>query len=219
MLVLVRALIRFLLWTLVLVGGVIGILRAVVIRWVTLPTDDPTFEASVLPTISGGDTILVMRLTTPTFGDLVLCPEPDYPSRYVIGRIIGESGDTVRLINGKPEVGNKKFASERNCDPGTFSYPDPNNDAEEITQNCIIEAIANHLHKAGVTSGHVVSPQTLEFDVGEGQLFLLSDNRLHPYDSRDFGLVQAETCKETVFARLVSRKGWTDAENRMNYLQ
>jgi signal peptidase I len=206
-------------WTLIICGGLIGIARAVAIRWLTLPTDDPVFEASVLPTLSGGDTIVVARITRPTFGDLVICPEPDYPSRYVIGRIIGESGDSVELDSGVPTVGRKKFTQERACDPNTFSYPDPNNEAEEVTLQCNMEAVANHLHKVGSIGAHHVSPVHLEFDVPEGKVFLLSDNRLHPYDSRDFGLVDADSCRETVVLRLASKKGWTDAENRMNYIQ
>lgn len=200
-------------------GGIIGIARAVAIRWLTLPTDDPTFETSVMPSLFGGDTILVLRITQPTFGDLVLCPEPDYPQRYVIGRIVGEAGDTVHLDNGIPSVGRKKFIQERACDPHTFSYPNPNNEADEITVQCNVEAIANHLHKVGDIGNHPISAQHLAFDVPEGKFFLLSDNRLHPYDSRDFGFVDVASCKETVVARLVSKKGWTDAENRMNYIQ
>jgi signal peptidase I len=206
-------------WILILVGGLLGIARATAIRWLTLPTDDPIFEASVLPSMSGGDTIVVARVTRPVFGDLVICPEPDYPSRYIIGRIIGESGDSVVLDGGVPTVGGKGFVRERSCDPSTFVYSDPNNEAEEITLQCDMEALANHLHKVGTFGGHHVSPVHLEFDVPEGKLFLLSDNRLHPYDSRDFGFVDADSCRETVVLRLASKKGWTDAKNRMNYIQ
>lgn len=214
-----RTLVRFLAWTAVLVGLVIGIGRAFVFRWVTLPLNDPVFEASVLPTLRGGDLILTVRLTRPTMGDLVLCPEPDYPDRYVIGRIVGEGGDTVRVVDGVPFVNGKDFRTERGCDEPWFTYPHPDNDTEEVKQQCEWEALTNHLHMVGSIGSHKVTPEEIEFSVEDGKLFLLSDNRLHPYDSRDFGLVEASTCKETVIARLVSKDGWMDSERRLDYIQ
>jgi signal peptidase I len=205
-------------WTLLAVVLILGVARAVAIRWVRLPVNDPTFEASVLPTLAGGDLILTSRIGQPTFGDLVLCPEPDYPDRFIIGRIIGEGGDKVRVVHSTPFVNGKRFQTERRCDPGQFTYFEPIND-EEITQDCSWEALANHLHMMGTVGGFKVRPEELEFDVEEGTYFLISDNRLHPYDSRDYGLVDTSTCKETVVARLVSKDGWMDSENRLDYIQ
>ncbi len=215
----VRTLLRLLLWTILLVGLVVGIARAVAVRWFWLPTDDPVFHTSILPTLSPGDLILVQRITRPDFGDLVVCPEPGYPERYVIGRIAGLPGDEVELKDGVPLVNGKSFVQERSCDPHVFSYPNPNNEAEEIEQHCGWEAMANHLHMMGNPRGHQVPLSNNRFDVAEGTFFLLSDNRLFPYDSRDFGLVDISSCRETVLARLVSRQGWMDSENRLDYIQ
>ena len=214
-----RSLVRFLAWGLLAVGLLLGILRATVLRWFWLPTNDPIFETSVIPSLRGGDLILTSRITSPKFGDLVVCPEPDHPERYVIGRIIGEPGDEVEIINGEPRVGRYKFIVERNCDPGKIKYPNPDNEAEEVVQYCDMEAIANHLHRTGGLGGHEIRPETLTYTVTEGKFFLISDNRLYHYDSRDFGLVDIDSCKETVFLRLVSKEGWLDAENRLNYIQ
>ncbi len=46
----------------------------------------------------------MQRITVPTFGDLVLCPEPNYPERYVIARIIGLPGDVLRLKDQMPQL-------------------------------------------------------------------------------------------------------------------
>jgi hypothetical protein len=80
-------------------------------------------------------------------------------------------------------------------------------------------AMANHLHKVGEIGQHLVTAADVVVDVPEGKWFLLSDNRVFPYDSRDYGLVDADTCKETVVGRLVSKKGWMDSKNRLNYIQ
>lgn len=215
----VRTLIRFLVWSTLFIGVIIGIGRALAFRWVWLPENDPIFEASVKPTLGSGDLILLSRITRPTFGDLVLCPEPDYPSRYVIGRIVGEPGDEVRVVDGKPFVNGKGFLNERACDERSFTYPHPSNDTEEVVQHCYWEALANHLHMVGAIHDQKVAPEEVQFTVTEGKLFLLSDNRLHPYDSRDFGLVDASTCKETVIGRIVSKDGWMDSERRLDYIQ
>lgn len=214
-----RTLIRFLLWTALIVGLIVGTARATFFRWFQLPTNDAIFEASVQPTLQGGDWVLAWRLTKPRFGDLVVCPEPDYPERYVIGRIVGEAGDSVEIKDGKPAVPGVKFTLERSCTPGAVTYPHPSNEAEEVTLSCHWEEIANHIHKMGSTRGHKVRAENFQMDIGEGKFFLLSDNRLHPYDSRDFGPVDASTCTETIVGRIVSREGWMDSENRLNYIQ
>lgn len=201
-----------------IIGLVIGVARAVAIRWLRLPIDDPIFEASVHPSLRGGDLILAVRITRPTFGDLVLCPDPEHPEHYVIGRIAGQPGDTVRMVNGQPFISGKASRIERICDPREFTLLSPH-DESEVTQSCVWEALANHLHMIGSVSGHKITPEEVEVRVEEGTYFLLSDNRLFPYDSRDYGLVDMNSCKETVVARLVSKDGWMDSKNRLDYIQ
>jgi signal peptidase I len=214
----VQTLVRFLVWTAVILGLLLGVLRAVAIRWYWLPSDDPVFEASVSPTLAGGDLIVTARVTHPVFADLVLCPEPDAPNRYIIGRIVGEGGDSIQITNGEVFVNGKTFRSERGCDPWKFTLIDPNTD-EEIDQGCYWEDLAGHLHMTGDMRGSKIRPEERQFEVEEGTFFLLSDNRLFPYDSRDYGLVEVDTCKETVIARIVSAKGWMDVARRLDYIQ
>jgi signal peptidase I len=215
----VRTLIRALLWSVILIGAILAVARLTAFRWFRLPVDDPVFSASTRPTLWEGDLVLTWRIVQPTFGDLVVCPEPNFPSRIVIGRIVGEAGDKVVIHDGVPTTNGKPYQTERGCDPNTFTFPNPNNEAEEVSQNCGWEAIANHLHMVGSTNGHKVMPADVAIEVPEGKLFLLSDNRVFPYDSRDFGLADVATCKETIIARLVSKNGWMDSKNRLNYIQ
>lgn len=210
---------RFLVWSALILGVVIGVARITAIRWVRLPMNDPVFETSVLPTLEGGDLLLLWRLSQPTFGDLVLCPEPQFPDRYVVGRILGEGGDQVRLKDGQVFVNGKSFVNERSCDPPTIEYPHPDRDSEQVKQPCSWEDAAGTLHMVGGVSGAKISPFEQQSQVPEGHWFLVSDNRLFPYDSRDFGLVDKSTCKEIVLGRLVSRRGWTDSKRRMTYIQ
>ena len=55
--------------------------------------------------------------------------------------------------------------------------------------------------------------------VPDNQVWLVSDNRLFPYDSRDFGAVPRETCTETIFFRLVGAGGFFDTSTRNQYIR
>ncbi len=214
-----RSLIRFLLWGVIFVAGILAVARFTAFRWLRLPIDDPVLAASVRPTLWEGDLILTARFMKPHFGDLVLCPEPDYPSRYVIGRVLGEGGDHVEFHDGVPTTNGKAATSERRCDPAVFTFPHPDNEAEEVSQDCSWLELAHHLHKSGTIGAHTFRPKDTAVDVPDGKLYLVSDNRLFPYDSRDFGFVDVETCKETIVARIMSKEGWMDSKNRLNYIQ
>lgn len=210
---------RFLVWCAIIIGLIIGALRLTMIRWVRLPTmaADPVFSLSVLPTLEGGDLILTFRLGTPDFGDLVLCPEPGAPERYIIGRVFGEGGDRVKITNSVPTVNGDSFVLERSCDPSVITYRHPETGAE-VKQQCHMEAVAGGLHPIGVGDGQKIVPENREYNVPDGRWFLLSDNRLYPYDSRDYGYVDAASCKERVFGRLVSQRGWKDVNKRLTYI-
>jgi len=211
---------RFLIWVAIFVGVIVGGLRLFFVRWLRLPENDPVFTTSLLPSLEGGDLIIVQRVTKPIFGDLVLCPEPNYPQRYVIGRILGLPGDVVRINAQAPEVNGKTFPFERICNPNTIRYPHPAMPSEEVEQQCYYEALASQrVHKTGRTGGHKVTPEDRSYQVPDGQVFLVSDNRLFPYDSRDYGVVPVDSCKETVALRLVGKLGWTDVQKRMTLIQ
>lgn len=210
---------RFLVWSLIIIGLVIGALRLTVLRWVRLPSmpADPVFALSVLPTLEGGDLVLTFRLGTPDFGDLVLCPEPGAPQRFVVGRIFGEGGDRVKVTDGVPTVNGDGFIFERSCDPPITTFTHPETHAE-VKQQCHMEAVAGSMHPTGGVEGHKIATENREYNVPTGRWFLLSDNRLFPYDSRDYGYVDAATCKERVFGRLVSERGWKDVARRLSYI-
>lgn len=211
-----RRIFRAVLWLAILVGLVVGVARLFFIRWWRMPEDDAWLQASVAPTLGGGDLVLLWRLTKPTFGDLVFCPEPDAPERIVIGRIAAEAGDRIRVTPNGVWINGKRTRSERSC--GKFEVVDPNTGVT-ITQSCDFEDMAGVGHTAGLAGGRRSEAASIELEVEPDKVFLLSDNRLFPYDSRDYGLVERATCKETVLFRLVSRKGYHDVESRFTFIR
>jgi signal peptidase I len=212
----VRKLARFLLWTAVVVGGVIGLARLVAIRWWRVPSDDPVLEASIAPSLRGGDLVLLWRATAPRFGDLVVCPEPEAPERMVVGRLIGEEGDRVLVEASNVTINGKRARTERACDP--FEVIDPNTGAE-VKQHCDVEEVTGHSHMRGSTAGQRLAPPPQEREVADGHVFLLSDNRQYPYDSRDFGTAERSSCREAVVFRLVSGDGYFDHKNRFTVIR
>jgi signal peptidase I len=213
-----RKVVRFLVWVALAAGVIVGVARLTAIRWLRVPTGDPYLEASIAPTLRGGDLIIVWRLTPPKFGDLVLCPEPDASERVVIGRIVGEEGDKVKVDGARLDVNGRQAETEVACDPAKFTAVHPTTSAE-IEQRCDIEAVAGHAHMRGGITGERVLPTPVNTTVEDGKVFLLSDNRLLPYDSRDFGQVDRATCTETVLFRLVSAAGFFDAESRFTFIR
>jgi signal peptidase I len=212
-----RKVLKFLLWTALVLGIIVGVARATAIRWWRIPTGDPILEASLAPTLRGGDLVLLWRLTKPSFGDLVVCPDPEAPDRVVIGRLIGEEGDTVATDDQKVFLNSKPAQTERAC--GDFEVADPTTGAS-VRQLCEIEVISGHSHKSGLVAGiSRMAPVPIKKEVGPGHVFLLSDNRTYPYDSRDFGNVDRATCRETIVFRIVGQGGYADVEARFSVIQ
>jgi signal peptidase I len=214
-----RRIFQILIWTALVLGVVIGLLRAVALRWWRVPSDDPYLSASVSPSIQAGDLILLWRLTPPGFGDLVLCPEPKQPGRVVIGRIVGESRDDLEVNGADITLNRKRQIVESHCHhPGTFVEHDPASGIE-VEQVCTYEELVNSTHMRGELVAHGVRPPDVKTTVPDGQVFLVSDNRQYPYDSREFGPVPRETCTETVFFRLVGAGGFFDHKSRNTYIR
>lgn len=213
------ALLRFLLWTALVLGVIGAFLHLTVLRVWRVPMNDPVLQASLAPTLEPGDLVLLWRLTEPTFGDLVLCPEPDYPERVVVGRVFGEGNDVVEFRKGSPRVNGEGFQIERQCTPDEFALSHPDDESKVVTQRCVWEAMANRVHMTGSTASHGEPRDWEETEVPPGQLYLVSDNRLFPYDSRDYGTVPRDSCRETVVFRLVSSEGWGDSDARLTVIQ
>jgi len=212
----VQGLIRFLAWTGVLVGILIGVARWTAIRWWQIPDDDPELSASITPSLQGGDWVLLWRFTEPVLGDLVLCPDPDDPTNIVIGRIAAEAGDVIVLEEGKVSVNEHTYDSELNCTERTFSVVDPDS-LEDVELSCDMEAIGERTHMRGY--GGKPSRRRISRRVEVGEVFLLSDNRTLPFDSRHYGPMQRDTCKERIFFRLVSKKGFMDTDRCLTYVR
>jgi signal peptidase I len=207
---------RYLGWTLFIAGAVIGLARLTVIRWWQVPLGDPYLEASLAPSLQGGDWVLLWRGTAPLEGNLVLCPEPKAAGRYTIGRILGEHGDHVKISPEGVLVNGRKFQTEDGCDPFTIRDPVTH---QEAKQACRRELVGGVQHMRGELLRDLGAPSEADAEVPDQQVYLVSDNRQFPWDSREFGPVERSTCAETVIFRVVSKDGFFDVANRFTVIR
>ncbi len=213
-----RKMFRFLFWVALVLGITIGALRLTVLRWWRVPNNDPYLTASLSPSIRGGDLILLSRLRKPSFSDLVLCPEPQRPDRVVIGRIVGTERDEVQVKGANITVNRQRQSVEGNCPERTFLENDPGT-GFEVELHCSIEELGGSTNLRAETQPAGVQPPEVKTVVPNGHVWLVSDNRQFPYDSRDYGAVPQETCTETVFFRLLGKKGFFDPSTRNQYIR
>jgi signal peptidase I len=210
---------RTTLWLTFVLGVVVGLARLTSLRWWQVPEDDPTLSTSLAPTLRAGDWIILWRLTPPGFGDLVLCPDPGEAGQIVIGRIAAEGGDTLTIDEeGALRVNNIRAASEVRCKQSTLEVSHPRS-GDPVELQCDIEVLGGVHHQRARRPRGGLKPMPVSTDVKAGQLYLVSDNRYYPFDSRDYGSVAQETCGERVVFRLVSRLGFRDVNSRLSFIQ
>ena len=187
-----------------------------VLRWWQIPHDDVILETSVAPTLQGGDWVLLWRLTEPGLGSLVLCPDPEDPGNVVIGRIAAEEDDTITIDGHSVRINHQLIRTESACDSVYVEDPNTHN---QVELHCDVEALGGTTHMRATA----VLPRTVhrEFKstVGPARVFLLSDNRVYPFDSRHYGNVLRDTCKESIFFRLWGSDGFGNEQRRFTYIR
>lgn len=208
-------LVKALLWVtgIVLVVGVV--LRLALFKSWIVPPADPVLAASIAPTLDGGDRVLILFRGTPGFGDLVRCPDPEQPTRWVVGRIVGVGGDKVVVEDNVLTVNNTRYIGETACAEKTSKIVHPFS-GESLDLRCDVVTMGGGWHYRGTGVGPKQS--RVQVEVPDGKVYLLSDNRGIHDDSRDFGMVEQSTCKDQIVFRLSSKAGWLDDKKRMTFI-
>ena len=119
---------------------------------------------SMAPTLHHGDRVIInriaMRLSSPSFGDIVAFPYPANPEDKHIKRVVGVPGDYIEVLNSLLFINGELLYDDFSLD-GVFPTGD--------------------MH--------------FPFTVGEGEYFMLGDNRSNSKDSRfaSVGLIQEDS--------------------------
>ena len=126
------------------------------------------------------DKVCVNRFSSGTNGDIIVFTRGD---EQLIKRIIGMPGDTVNI---KYEAAVKKHVVYVNGEPLEESYRSPAGTISQESSFAI--TFQNNMLTYGYTRNNDGS-----FTIPEGKVFVMGDNRLHSYDSVDFGAVEKST--------------------------
>jgi signal peptidase I len=213
----VGTLVKLVVWIALIFGAFAAFLRATCLSTWTFPSDDALLSLSVMPTLEAGDVLLLWRVGTPGFGELVRCPDPEAEGRFVVGRILGEQGDRIETDLAAVSVNNKIVGSRRVCDPAQFSVFDPRT-GEPFDLSCEIEEAGGNEYTRARATTPAAQSTPFRVKVPEGNVFLASDNRHYHDDSRDFGPLPKDRCHERIVFRLWSGRGWFDEKRRAMFI-
>lgn len=208
---------RWSLWIVLIVGAVFGVFRYFFIDFHVV-TDDPNdpHNWANSPNLEPGDQVLVWR-GDPHIGDLVRCPDPTDPTRWLVARVVGTSGDRIEFVDGILRINGFRVTTG-GCQGNPRKVVDPSGAEQDMI--CWHEELGGSKHDLQATPEALLPNQ--EWKVESGKLFLMSDTRVQPYahDSREpeVGQLPVESCKQRLIVRLMSKKGWGDAERRMTFL-
>lgn len=207
---------RFFGWTVVLTGVTVGVLRAFVFEPWLVPNDE-WLGASVAPTLASGDQVLLLTVGTPSVGDLMRCKDPEEPSAYVVGRILGKGGDSIEIGSGVLKVNGYGVSSSEACADHGPPVLSPES-RQRVDLVCGRVEFAGGWHLIGrVPKAKSEPPKTYKVD--PGRVFLVSDNRDIHDDSRDFGAIPLANCDRRIAYRLWSASGWTDSKRRLTLIR
>lgn len=210
-----RKSVKFLLWFggFIVVAMIVG--YAMGLRFWTVP-DDPYLGASMEPTLSAGDMVIVLKSGERSASDLVRCRDPEDAQRWVVGRIYGQANDKVKIEGGFATVNGKRYRTNEACAESQVDTIDPSTGVAKKLSCSRIE-FAGGWHMVAIGEGLDTSPS--EHTVGAGRYYLVSDNRVYHDDSRDFGAVQAETCDGKLLFRLWGKEGFVGSRRRFTYVR
>jgi signal peptidase I len=156
---------------------------------------------AMAPTILMGDSVLVWRTTDFELGDVALCLHPSEPNRYVLGRVVGRPGQTIRIERGILYINNQAPDSDIHT-----AIQFTNNEIGRVqTMVWGVEDLLDHDHTFFYEERRMPTYRSHEV---RGGPFLLSDNRTYVgEDSRTFGEVSELLCIGKVFMRLLAADG------------
>jgi signal peptidase I len=205
---------RIVAWIIVIGGALCAIGYYTYADVWSLPLDDPRFLVSVEPTLRGGDLLLVARHGTPVLGNLVRCVDPDEPRRWVVGRVVGESGATLKVTERGFNNPGSREKGDTACDPQRVTNPA---NGDEVELSCRNDEFAGIAYQTLAKTDTSDLDHPVEVKVPLGKLYLFSDDRYLHLDSRDFGSLPDTSCQH-IFFRLWGAAGFGDGTRRFNII-
>ena len=181
-------LLKFVVLLAVVFGIVVGILRWQYVDVVAVANDN------MAPTVFAGDEVFVWRTDEFDHGDILVCRHPRNAGAYVMGRVIGRPGMSIRIERAQLFINNQRVDQNYS---GEFQLADPSGHLQRYNWGYEHLGEVEHL-----VMQRLDRPQTMRPVERVGGLFLMSDNRAPPPDdSRTYGPIQPQNCIGRVFMR------------------
>jgi signal peptidase I len=202
---------------------VVGILAVIglLLRWLvfdvwTVP-DEPKMAASLAPTLRGGDIVLLLKRGEFGFGSLVRCRDPQDETRFIAARVAGLPGDSLDIDGRNLMVNNVAYNGESACPLPSYTITHPTS-GEPITIFCDRVRMGGGWHYRSFAKKALFAQPRSIANVGEGMLFLLSDDRDYHDDSRDHGAVPRASCKGPIVFRVWGKEGFFADPQRFEFI-
>jgi signal peptidase I len=184
-------------------------------------------SGSMVPTVSGGDYVLVNRLTyglnvpwlqfdrgfslsaisafelflwsSPSRGDVILFENPERHGTDYIKRVVGRPGDTIELVSGRLYVNG--IEQKRGKEIALSWQDDSCHTVSGIMQS---EGSRNNRYWVANIDGRATNENFGPMTVPAESLFVLGDNRDESADSRVWGVVPRHAVRGRVLATWLS---------------
>ena len=182
------------------------LLNVTVLETWTVPVDDAAMSASIEPTLRSGDILVLTRSKGTARGDLLRCPDPQAPGRFVIARAKALGGEDITIDNGRVGINGRRGAARHGCAPVTLEDPASH---EQVELSCTAEEAADSTYEVLLPK----QKETMKATVEKGRVFLVSDNRQMHVDSRDYGQIDPSLCQKVIL-RLWGTSGFSDGTRR-----
>lgn len=158
-------------------------------------------HSGMAPTLLREERVLINKRGAPEVGSIAVCRHPSEDG-WVMGRVAAIGGTTIDSFGNKLRIDGEPIAFDKQ---DTTSFYNPDND---LTGSVIWgdEHLGREPHQIFMAEdeGH----QVRETEVPAGKIYLLGDNRAYMgQDSRAYGVVDASTCRGTIFFRLTPVDG------------
>ncbi|MEO7331777.1 MAG: signal peptidase I [Minicystis sp.] len=208
---------RGLAWTAGILAAIGLLLRLLVFDVWTIPDNDPKLAASIVPTLRAGDIVLVLKRGEVGVGSLVRCADPEDPTGFIAARIAGVPGDRLDIDGRHLNINGIAFNGESVCPLPSYTVIDPSSGASVVI-NCDRVTMGGGWHYRAYSQKPRFAQPKSNVTVGEGMVYLLSDDRDFHDDSRDFGPVPRSSCKGPIVFRIWGKGGFFGDSQRFEYI-
>lgn len=145
---------------------------------------------SMDPTLADKQRLIASKISSYDRQDIVICVEPDDPSKIAVKRLIGLPGDTIEMKDDVLTINGE-----------VYEEPYLDDFKEKFTDDQLQDEYSYREMFQQIAAGAEHFTDDFTVTVPEGSYFVMGDNRLISRDSRSFGVVTEDQMEGKVLLR------------------